>query len=119
MAIDLLALLRCGVHKPQLHQFLAKSFDVFKVATTTGTIDREIDCFIRTYTPGRRAAGTYNEESLDCPLAELDLIRFMVQDGVYRFNVGPKPSLPDPIFAYALLHYLEGDGPAAAHDCCR
>jgi hypothetical protein len=93
--------------KMQLHQFLIKSFEVLKVVTTPGTIDREIDCFIRTYTPGRRATESYNEESFDCPLAELDLIRFIAQDDVYRFNVGPKPSLPDPIFAYALLHYLE------------
>jgi hypothetical protein len=68
-------------------------------------IDREIDCFLRTYTPSTRG-NQLSEDSLDCPLTELDLIRFIPQDNVYRFNVGPKPSLPTEIFGYGLFHFL-------------
>ncbi len=31
------------------------------------------------------------------------MIRFIAQDGVYRFNVGPKPSLPDPMRDLAMF----------------
>jgi hypothetical protein len=37
----------------------------------------------------------------------LDLIRFVSQDNVYRFNIGAKPTLPDAVFSHVLLHYLD------------
>lgn len=94
--------------KAQLSQFLHKQFERLEISTTSGMINREIDCFVRTYAPTRSNAGMSAEESLDCPLTELNLIRFVSQDNVYRFNSGPKPSLPTEIFAYALLFYLDG-----------
>ena len=93
--------------KLQLGLYLAKQFERIGVATTSGMIMREIDCFVRTYVPTRTNSGKINEETLDCPLTELDLIRFVAQDNVYRFNTGAKPTLPDAVFAYALLHYLD------------
>ena len=93
--------------KLQLGQFLTKQFERLGVTTTSGMIAREIDCFVRTYAPTRAHSGKINEETLDCPLTELDLIRFVAQDNVYRFNIGAKPTLPDAVFSYALLHYLD------------
>ena len=93
--------------KIQLSQFLHKQFERLEVTTTSGMIAREIDCFVRTYAPTRNNSGKINEESLDCPLTELDLIRFVAQDNVYRFNIGAKPTLPDAVFSHALLYYLD------------
>jgi len=93
--------------KLQLGQFLTKQFERLGVTTTSGMIAREIDCFVRTYAPTRSHSGKINEETLDCPLTELDLVRFVAQDNVYRFNIGAKPTLPDAVFTYALLHYLD------------
>lgn len=89
-----------------LHRFIANRFERHSINTTSGTIDREIENCLRTYLPGKTKLGAVFEETLDCPLAELDIIRFIVDDGVYRFNVGPKISLPLGIFSYTLLTFL-------------
>lgn len=92
--------------KKQLINFLARQFDKLGVRTTESMIKREVDCFLGTYVTSWTRSGTLTEESLDCPLTELNLIRFLPEDGVYRFNVGPKPSLPAEIFGYGLLMFL-------------
>ncbi|MGB9620402.1 MAG: DUF4007 family protein, partial [Armatimonadota bacterium] len=68
----------------------------------------EIDVCLRTYvtTTRRTTANGISEETLDCPLAELDLIRFLPEDSVYCFNIGPKVTLPTEVFGYALLTFL-------------
>ena len=93
--------------KRQIQVFLERQIDQAELRTTTGTIEREIDCCLRTYVPSIRSKpGIISEESLDCPLAELDIIRYIAEDNVYRFSVGPKASLPVGIFGYALLQFL-------------
>lgn len=93
--------------KKQLADLVTKELDHVAVRTTVGTVDREVDCCIRTYLPARTRFAGISEESFDCPLAELELIRYIPDDNVYRFNTGPKASLPTEIFGYALLQYLE------------
>lgn len=93
--------------KKQLAIFIEKQLDRMGAATTSGMIDREIDCFLRTYIPNtREKADAISEESLDCPLAELDLIRFAREDNLYRFITGPKVTLPLEIFGYGLINFL-------------
>jgi len=93
--------------KKQLHSFLSKQLEQAGIKTTSGSIEREIDCCLHTYVPTLRTKpGGISEESLDCPLAELDLIRFIPDDNIYRFNVGSKLSLPLGIFGFALLSFL-------------
>jgi hypothetical protein len=93
--------------KRQLAAFVGKQLERMQVATTSGTIEREVDCLLRTYVSAARSqTGGLNEESMDCPLVELDLIRFVADDNVYRFNIGPKATLPVEVFGYALLQFL-------------
>ena len=93
--------------KKQLTAFTGKQLERQGISTTIGTIERDVDVCLRTYvTAIRNAVGGISEETLDCPLAELDLIRFTAEDNVYRFNVGPKVTLPTAIFGYALLMFL-------------
>lgn len=71
------------------------------------TIDRDVDCLVRTYVPGKGSKKGPAEESFDCPLAELGLLR-PLQDGErYAFVVGAKRTLPAAIFGYTLLQFLE------------
>lgn len=69
------------------------------------TIRRDVECLIRTYfaLPGgtRRAP----EDSIESPLAELGLIQKAGVGDLYRFRRGPKPSLPDEIFLFALVDF--------------
>lgn len=92
--------------KKQLGSFIQKQFERLELTTTLGMIEREVDCFLHTYAPITKAS-RQSEESLECPLAELDLIRFIPQDNVYRFTLGPKPTLPTEIFGFGLLHFLQ------------
>jgi hypothetical protein len=63
------------------------------------TVERDVECFIRSYVPrGEKNAG---EDALEPVLAELGLIR-QIAGRLYEFRRGPKPSLPDGVFAYAL-----------------
>jgi Protein of unknown function (DUF4007) len=93
--------------KKQLGFFVEKQLERMAISTTSGMVEREIDCFLRMYAPTVKV-NRISEESLDCPLAELDLIRFIPQDNVYRFTVGPKPTLPTKVFGYGLLQFLAG-----------
>ena len=94
--------------KKQLAVFTGKQLERRGVSTTAGTIERDIDVCLRTYVTAIRSATAEGiaEETLDCPLAELDLVRFSAEDNVYRFNIGPKVTLPTAIFGYALLMFL-------------
>lgn len=70
------------------------------------SVKRDIDVFIRTYSPSRRAR-TVQEETLDCPLIELGLLREDSDHQSYHIVRGTQPSLPLAIFGWALAEYLE------------
>lgn len=77
-------------------------------APSTGTIERDVDCFVRCYTVSRAKKGILTEDSMECPFAELELVQPTPERGVYEFQRGPKPTLPDTVFAFALAEFLEG-----------
>ncbi len=68
-------------------------------------IERDIDCFIRTYVPSRNTKTGILEDTLDCPLTELGLIQDFGQRGLYVFSRGSQIELPNAIFAFALTEY--------------
>jgi len=94
--------------KTQLETFIRKQLGHRGISTTSDTVSRELDVCLHTYVATKRKAKTegISEEALDCPLVELDLIRVASEDNVYRFNIGPKITLPVEILGYALFTYL-------------
>jgi hypothetical protein len=92
--------------KRDLIKFISGQFERLDVHTTEGTIEREVDCCLLTYVPSQTKQSANLEETLNCPLNELGLVRFTPEESVYRFNVGPKPTLSANLFGYALLTYL-------------
>ncbi len=73
---------------------------------TRASLQRDVDVFLRTYAPSQARRGERSaEDTFDCPLVELGLLTQEAERGTYRFVRGPKPTLPDEIFAYALLDY--------------
>ena len=69
------------------------------------TIKRDVDCFVRTYTVSTKK-GEITEDSLECPLAELNLISSTYSKTSYEFQRGPKPNLSFEVFGYALFDYF-------------
>jgi hypothetical protein len=73
---------------------------------SASSLQRDIDCALRTYV-GTRTKAELLEDSLECPLVELQLIT-AAQDGIlYRFSRGPKPSLSDQVFLSCLLEFWD------------
>ncbi len=68
------------------------------------TIERDIECFIRTYTAPRRAS----EEFLECPLVELNILKDY--DENIRLSRGEKATLPDHIFLAGLVEFYSESG---------
>jgi hypothetical protein len=69
------------------------------------SIKRDLDCFVRTYVQSRQTKTLVLEDSLDCPLVDLKLIAEIDNGRAYRFQRGPQATLPDEVFAFALIEY--------------
>ena len=67
------------------------------------TVDRDAECFVRTYVSRSLRKGV-SEDGLESPFAELGLVAPLA-GGALQFRRGPKPSLPDEVFALALVEF--------------
>jgi hypothetical protein len=70
------------------------------------SLKRDVEVFLRTYVPARTTRTVPLEDTLDCPLVELGLIREASTRGAYVLLRGDQPSLPQSVFAYALARFL-------------
>jgi len=73
-----------------------------KLRISMATLKRDVECCIRSYVP--RLGGDSPEEMSEPLLGELGLIQQNAK-GTFEFRRGSKRSLPDGIFAFALLDY--------------
>jgi len=69
------------------------------------SLKRDVDCFTLTYSRSRRRQAA-DEETLDCPLNELGLLRPVGSHDTYQVVRQQHRSLPLCIFGYALASYL-------------
>lgn len=82
---------------------VAKELGWSRAAGTT--IKNDVACFIRTYAAQPASAKTGHEDSLESPLTELGLIKAVHKRDSFRFVRGPKSTLGDGVFAYALIDF--------------
>lgn len=98
--------------KQSLANYLSRQLAHYEVKTTSNMILRELDCCFHTYITTKASikqknnSNVISEDNLDCPLAELELIRYMPEYDLYHFNIGPKTTLPVEIFGYSLLRFI-------------
>jgi hypothetical protein len=78
---------------------------------TRGTLKRDVEVFLRSYV---RRGDWQSEDAAEPLLAELGLIREARLGGWYEFVRGPKPTLPDGVFAFALERFWERQGGSTA-----
>lgn len=69
------------------------------------TLKRDIEVFIRTYLSGRGDRSSAVEDSLDCPLTELNLLEEVSGTNLVKIRRGPKSTLSDRTFAFCLLEF--------------
>ena len=74
-----------------------------RVADTT--IKNDVACFIRSYVPQQPSAQAGNDDALESPLTELGLVKAIGKRDGFRFVRGPKSTLGDGVFVYAVLDF--------------
>ena len=67
------------------------------------TLKRDVECFARTYME-KTAAGS-KEDTLECPLTELSLLRSAGRKDGYQLARGPKTTLSPALFAFATAQF--------------
>jgi hypothetical protein len=95
---------------------LAGMIDEHGLRISLATLKRDVECCIRSYVP--RLGGSSPEEMSEPLLGELGLIQQNAK-GSFEFRRGAKRSLPNAVFAFALLDYwqrLEHAGSVMAFD---
>ena len=100
-------------HEPELVRSAALKV-LFKEASRLNdgismiTLEQHFDAFIHTYVPTRGRKGQVQEDNLDCPLVELDLLTRVGERGVgkreaiYSFRREEKPEIGRELFSYCL-----------------
>ena len=91
---------------------LAKDRNWSRVATTT--IRNDVACFIRTYVARAPSGRAGHDDALESPLTELGLIKAVGKKDMFRFVRGPKSTLGDGVFTYALTDFWSRYSPDAA-----
>lgn len=84
-------------------EHLARDRAWTRVASTT--VKNDVACFIRTYVARLPSANVGHDDALESPLTELGLIKATGKKDGFRFVRGPKPTLGDGVFVYALLDF--------------
>lgn len=94
--------------KRELIDYIASFAEKRSLRVKESVILRDVDCLLRTYVAGSNGkTQDITEETFDCPLIELGLVQLSPDGELYRFAIGPKPSLPASVFAYALQQHFE------------
>ena len=82
---------------------LAQDRGWLRVSNTT--IKNDVACFIRTYAARQPTGKTGHDDALESPLTELGLIKAIGEKDGFRIVRGPKATLADGVFVYALLDF--------------
>lgn len=90
---------------------LAKERGWSRVAATT--IKNDVACFVRTYVAQQPSSQAGHDDALESPLTELGLIKAIGKRDGFRFVRGPKSTLGDGVFVYALLDFWSRHSKAA------
>jgi len=85
---------------------LAKDQEWQRAAHTT--LKSDVACFVRTYAAQPSSGKAGHDDTLESPLTELGLIKPVSKRDGFRFVRGPKSTLGDGAFVYALLEFWLG-----------
>ena len=72
---------------------------------SSSTIKRDVECLVRTYVAKPSTPKISPEDALECPLAELGLIKAVGKRDSFRLVRGSKPTLGNGVFLYALISF--------------
>lgn len=101
--------------------FMAESVKYGKKRSRV-TAQQHLDVFLHCYLGRRVGPRSVREDALDCPLVELGFVQEVgertglagAREPLYAFNRGPKHTLSDSLFAYALAEFWDTGSSAEA-----
>ena len=83
-----------------------------QLSVAENTLKKDLECFIKSYAPGRGKKGAGHETILECPLVSLELIKTSDAPSMeYRFVRGPKKTVRAGMFLYALIEFWRRSSP--------
>jgi hypothetical protein len=101
----------------RLENEVSRHYDKF----SSVTIKHHVDAFFHTYIPTRGNKGRIQEDNLDCPLIELELLQKNGEresttakngrESIYSFRYDDKPDITIELFTYCLAEYWEKQFP--------
>lgn len=80
------------------------------------TLEQHFDTFLHSYVPTRSRKGDIQEDNLDCPLVELELIQLVGErklegsgkrEAIYAFRREEKPEITPELFAYCVHDFWQ------------
>lgn len=74
------------------------------------SLKRDVDCLVRSYVSTPPSKKGPIEDTLDCPLAELGLIREFGGRSSFLLVRSERSTLPDEVFAYTVIDFLRSRG---------
>ncbi len=97
-------------------RFLQQKANTLDKKLSFVTLEQHFDTFLHTYFPTRGRKGHIQEDNLDCPLVELELIQKVGEresdnasgkrELIYRFRRESKPEISDRLFTYCLHDFF-------------
>jgi hypothetical protein len=78
------------------------------------TLKNDVACFVRTYAAQAPSPRSGHEDTLESPLTELGVIKATGKRDGFRFVRGPKSTLTDGVFVYALIDFWARSSPKTA-----
>lgn len=91
--------------RPLIADYLSRLCSDRCLKVAPATLKRDVECFVRTYV--ERASAETKEDSLECPLTELGLIRATGRRDTYQIVRGSKATLSHGLFAYAVTDFWQ------------
>jgi hypothetical protein len=93
-----------------------KEADTQERALSDVTLEQHFDTFLHSYVPTRSRKGEIQEDNLDCPLVELELLQPVGErradasgkrEAIYAFRRDEKPEITPELFAFCLNEFWQ------------
>lgn len=95
---------RCN--KPQLVKDIKNSLVHHDKSLTDSTLNKDIDCFLQSYSSKTTSQKKVNEDSFTSPFTELGLIT-QIDSKQYLSELATRKSLPIEVFTYAVIDFIK------------
>lgn len=100
---------------------VSKQSRILEEARSESTLESQFDAFIRTYVQSHMRKGANHEDTLDCPLTELELVQVIGEklvngrrETVYAFRREDKQEISSELFSYCVFDYFMRKHPEEA-----